>query len=491
VPSTRAINNGAGISGGGDLTADRTLSVNQAALDPASMSSGAATLGQAPLADGLGGVEWGDITAGVTGPESATDEALARYDGATGGIIQNSGVTLTDAGLMTFPTNGNISKPSTGASSEAFGLGAVAGGSSVAVGQDAISTGGASTAVGRGSDALANSSSSFGYLAACSGIATASTAVGQGSSISAADCVAVGAGAAISVASPSATAIGRDSAIGSTSAGATALGRNASIGSGNAGAVAIGRNTVISNSLGAGIVIGDDSSLLTGATGSVLIGVARDLDKADTVAIGATTTIQGTKTVCIGQTSTAGGNNAISIGETALSGLESIAIGQSALVDGSYSTGVGQNVTIRAQSCVGIGQDVIVGDSAPESVSIGRISRVDDDGCIAIGYNARTPLNATYATVIGHDADAVATHNNAVALGRSAQTTAASRCTIGTIGGSYDLELQAGKGLGVFGVTPPGAQPTKISDPTDLASAITAISAVIDVLEGAGLSASA
>lgn len=35
--------------------------ISQSALDPAEMSSGSATLGQAPLADGAGGIAWGDI----------------------------------------------------------------------------------------------------------------------------------------------------------------------------------------------------------------------------------------------------------------------------------------------------------------------------------------------------------------------------------------------------------------------------------------------
>jgi hypothetical protein len=39
----------------------------------------------------------------VTGPGSSTDEALARFDGATGKILQNSLITLSDAGALTFP----------------------------------------------------------------------------------------------------------------------------------------------------------------------------------------------------------------------------------------------------------------------------------------------------------------------------------------------------------------------------------------------------
>ena len=39
----------------------------------------------------------------VVGPASSTDNALARFDGTTGKLLQNSAATLTDAGLLTVP----------------------------------------------------------------------------------------------------------------------------------------------------------------------------------------------------------------------------------------------------------------------------------------------------------------------------------------------------------------------------------------------------
>lgn len=49
------------------------------------------------------GVSWERITqnsADVTGPGSSTDNAIARFDGTTGKIIQNSVVTIGDTGVM-------------------------------------------------------------------------------------------------------------------------------------------------------------------------------------------------------------------------------------------------------------------------------------------------------------------------------------------------------------------------------------------------------
>jgi hypothetical protein len=41
----------------------------------------------------------------VRGPAGATDEALARFDGATGKLLQDSLITLSNAGALTFPDN--------------------------------------------------------------------------------------------------------------------------------------------------------------------------------------------------------------------------------------------------------------------------------------------------------------------------------------------------------------------------------------------------
>jgi hypothetical protein len=42
---------------------------------------------------------------GVTGPGSSTDEAVARFDGTGGSTLQNSAITISDTGAITFPDN--------------------------------------------------------------------------------------------------------------------------------------------------------------------------------------------------------------------------------------------------------------------------------------------------------------------------------------------------------------------------------------------------
>lgn len=64
------------------------------------------TAGQALITDGSGVLSWSTAASGdVYGPASATDNAVARYDGTTGKIIQNSAVTIADDGATVIAAN--------------------------------------------------------------------------------------------------------------------------------------------------------------------------------------------------------------------------------------------------------------------------------------------------------------------------------------------------------------------------------------------------
>lgn len=77
---------------------------------------GAGTSGQVLSSTGTG-VQWVNAATGtgdVVGPASATDNAVVRFDGTTGKLIQNSTVTLSDTGILTVPELSTTSITSTG-----------------------------------------------------------------------------------------------------------------------------------------------------------------------------------------------------------------------------------------------------------------------------------------------------------------------------------------------------------------------------------------
>lgn len=94
------------ITGQGDLRLQDTTGGEYVALQaPATLSSSyTLTLpvddgasGEALVTDGNGVLSWSSAASGdVYGPASATDNAIARFDGTTGKIIQNSVITIAD-----------------------------------------------------------------------------------------------------------------------------------------------------------------------------------------------------------------------------------------------------------------------------------------------------------------------------------------------------------------------------------------------------------
>jgi hypothetical protein len=270
-------------------------------------------------------------------------------------------------------------------------------------------------------------------------------------------------------------------------------------------ALTVGGATVIGDLLspGAGadsFVAGLGASATLSATDAIAIGRAAFVSSAEAIAIGNFASATAGKSIAIGVSSSALFDN-VSIGwlATATNG-QSVAIGALAAASGIVSntavgaqalaTGSGGNKTaVGSLSEAKFGQGTAVGAHARGSFE-----------CTSVGYLARTD-GVSHSTSVGSQSRAL--HSSAIVLGRAAVTTAANRCTIGTIGGSFDQELQIGSGFGAWGVAPPGTQPAKISDVAETAGASytsneqdmlnalkTAVHALIDVVEGAGLAAS-
>jgi hypothetical protein len=120
----------------------------------------------------------------------------------------------------------------------------------------------------------------------------------------------------------------------------------------------------------------------------------------------------------------------------------------------------------------------------------------NSSGGIAFGYLAAVAATAVSGMALGPGADVLTGHNGSVALGPSAQTTAASQIMLGT--SSYTVVspgtfAHTGTSLGLYGKAAV-VQASKISDPSGQANdldseARTAINAIIDALEGVGITA--
>lgn len=447
VPSGRQILNGTGITGGGDLSADRTLSVVQSALDPANMAS-AGGAAEVLTANGAGASSWAALPPSIGLPASSTDHALTRWDGTGGDTVLDSGVTLSDAGAMVFPAAGSISKPGAGVGSEAFGASAVA---------NAVN----SVALGAATVHPVSSGDSTGSIALGSGAQVGNVTPGAGCD--------------------AAVCIGQSAQVGVGSRDSLAIGKSASVGSGTLDGMCIGPDAVLGNSCQSTIVVGHAANTVNSILNSVLIGAAASI---------------------------------------AAGGGACVIIGQSASSDNASQTGVGHNVDVRQAGATALGRNVVADgasclalgfgsriNGANDAISVGpdaiirSVSSGDSHGSICIGHNSEvgdsTPgAGCNAAVALGENATVNAGHSNAVAIGANASSTASNRVTFASA-----LSVEIGQGLGVWGVTPPGSQPAKINDVTATAGAsYTAteqgmlndlkarVNSIIDVLEGAGLS---
>jgi hypothetical protein len=195
----------------------------------------------------------------------------------------------------------------------------------------------------------------------------------------------------------------------------------------------------------------------------------------------------GLRATALGYSSRADGDDSISIGNSYVYVDSAIAIGDGATCGGQTSVVIGPNASTTWWNAVSIGSAASV--AYYDCVAVGASAYAGGSGnygAVGIGTSARATRR--YSVAIGYSCNA--NHEGAVVIGYLANSTANNRCNIGAASGARAKSLQIGLGFGAWGVVPPGTQPSKVSDPTDLPSALTTIAALIDIIEGAGLAAS-
>jgi len=279
----------------------------------------------------VGAAVWKDVstsgTGDVVGPSSATDNAIPKYNTTSGKLVQNTGVTITDANVvsavayiasggyiqlkeiatpsatndsgklytktnnefyfqdganaehkvMTFD-NVVFSNPDTGSNSEIYGLNSNAGGTDgTAFGNAAdAGTGVGNTAVGKGAATLNGPNiTCVGNLARMTtGTFNDNVLIGTGANSQASDCVAVGKDAKTTAAS--CTSVGMASQCNGSNS--TALGFATTVVSGSTKATILGEQTVATGSCFGSIAIGSQASVSVSAQ-MVIGSVARPITK--------------------------------------------------------------------------------------------------------------------------------------------------------------------------------------------------------------------
>ena len=100
-------------NGGTNTTATPTAGAIAYGTGTAYAFTAAGTSGQVLTSNGASAPTWSSPTGGdVVGPASSTDNAVARFDGATGKLIQNSGVIVSDtngvSGVLSLLFSGSV-----------------------------------------------------------------------------------------------------------------------------------------------------------------------------------------------------------------------------------------------------------------------------------------------------------------------------------------------------------------------------------------------
>jgi hypothetical protein len=432
------------------------------------------------------GVDFVASAGDVIGPTSATDNAITRFDGTTGKLLQNSVVTVSDTGvvagitdisgnptLSSGTTNGVVylngskalttgsamtfdgtifkaTKVTQGSGTVAFGL--LAGASSqgsfaVAIGNTAgNSTQGASAvAIGNGAGSTSQSNSTVAIGGSAGETSQGGSAVAVGSNAGATsqgtNAVAIGAAAGGNTQGSYAVAIGRTAGIISQGSYAVSIGDQAGVYSQGASAIAIGNQAGYgpsgvgqgANAIAIGNLAGYASqpanTVIINATGSAINGVASQTDSFYIAPVRSTATASAllfydttTKELT---TSTSATNNNIVIG-----------VGAGTVNSASsdrIAMGTSAGATTQGGSTVAIGKEA--GNSAQgfRSVAIGNSAGGASQGSlsVAIGYSAGASGQGGGAVAIGDNAGSLNQGAYAIAIGGQASAKGTNGIAIG------------------------------------------------------------
>jgi hypothetical protein len=343
----------------------------------------------------------GGLTGDVVGPASATDNAISRFDGTTGKLIQNSLVTISDTGAISAPVDASISGLTVGK-----GGGAVA--SNTAVGVSALfsnTTGDEITAVGYealGANTTGQYNSGFGlYALRANTTGGYNTAVGNSS-------------LRLNTTGGSNTVVGYQSLFSNTTASNnTAVGYQAGYSNTTGTINAFGAYTLYSNTTGTRNTAIGQSSLFNNSTGSNNIAIG-SLDGNNLAPLVTNTT--GSQNIALGNGALALNTNAsnntaighqagisITTGDTVTAlgkgSASTLTTGYAGTYLGAASTASGTNALYEMVICAGngaIGKGNSTGFISPNS---GGVYQGNNSATWSITSDARLKKNIVDNTI--------------------------------------------------------------------------------------------
>jgi hypothetical protein len=429
------------------------------------------TSGQALITDGSGALSWSTAAAGdVYGPASATDNAIARFDGTTGKIIQNSVVTIADS-TGNMAGVGTISSGAITSSSLTSGRVLYAGtsgliqddadftfnGTTVTMANDASISG---LTVGKGGGAQVTNSSFGSNVLGVNTSGTENSGVGTSalfSNTTGVSNTAVGRTALQNNTTGSNnTAVGRYASAANTTGGSnTSVGTDALQANTTAdNNTAVGYQAGYSNTTGALNAILGTQALYTNTTGSQNIAVGYRAAYANTTGAGS---------VAIGYTALSSittGNFSVGIGYEALRdsnssgvntaiGLQALRVnttgGDNLALGGgngaTYTATMASNTTGSYNTGVGFGA-LASNTTASNNTAVGyhaKYSNVTGANSSAVGYQALYSDTGDWNTAIGHQAAYSNTSGKVTAIGTlalQANTTGNANVAVGGYDGS-------------------------------------------------------
>ena len=189
----------------------------------------------------------------------------------------------------------------------------------------------------------------------------------------------------------------------------------------SSGSVAFGLNAA-STAVNA-VAIGTSAGLVGNGINSTAVGSLSNATASNASAFGTNSRAGGLDSVAFGSSATSSSNRALAGGPSSTaSGVSSVALGDTARATQSGAIAVGQNSAATGVDAIAIGR----GSSATGSVAVGALATASNGGAAFGDFSSATGVNST---ALGPNA--VASLDNAVAIGSGSVTTVADTVSFG------------------------------------------------------------